>query len=205
MGGAMDLARSKRMDLRRPVNMEVHCELARGAFFKGRGLNLSTGGLFLRTREPVVIERDLNLKFRLPSNLNVIETTGVAVWSRFHCVTVHQEKPFHTSGIKFLGLAEPYRDLIQEYTFEMLCDEKTIRKQGIQQLMKDIRNLPPHLRLKAYSFLIKREEPHTVKGTLGMPTDDNEILEPEIQQQMKDIRNLPPHLRLKAYQSLIKK
>jgi hypothetical protein len=103
----------------------------------------------------------------MPNSLDIVQAPAVAVWGRFHYEGPHKEKPFHTAGIKFVDLSQHSKSLIQNYTLEMLCDDEIVRKQGILQLMNDIRNLDPELRLKAYRILTKKEKCTSPESTLG--------------------------------------
>jgi hypothetical protein len=164
----MDLNPSNRIGLRRPVNLEVHCALARGTTIKGRTLNLSVGGLFLRTRDSIALNEDMGLKFRLPDSLHIIEASGVALRCKSYTKNHHTGLRIHTAGVKFTQLNQSYREMIEDYTLNMLCHEEIIRHQGILQLMHDIHNLPPAVRLKAYHLLIERGRDSSPKSTLEL-------------------------------------
>jgi len=149
----MERSRGKRKGLRVPVSVEARCQIAEKAPFRGRIINLSTEGIFLRTSEPVEATARLTLEFLLPGTMNSVSVAGEVVWQRSY---EEQGEPFHVTGVKFLTLKEPYRGLIREYTLTRLYDDNLIRSGGILQVLEDIRNLPSMARLKAYHILIKK-------------------------------------------------
>ena len=149
-------AEAKKMKLTRvPVDFDVRCSQVNGTSLKGRALNLSTGGLFIITAEPLVLGERLSVEFLLPGSLTAIQLTGELVWCRSCSAGMGQDKPPHVAGIKFINLSERYGHLIQDYISEMLSSESLVGTRGILQVMDDIRRLPPKERLKAYHKLTK--------------------------------------------------
>ena len=148
-------ARSKRKGLRVPVDFQVRCE------YNGNGrptvmakaVNMSTGGIFITTSEPIQLRARLVLEFLIPATLNSIQVQGESVWSR-PCAS--QDRQLQGTGIKFVNLEEPYLSLIRDYALSKLYDDAFVKGEGIVQLLSDIRNLPPQWRLKAYNILIKK-------------------------------------------------
>ena len=90
----------------------------------------------------------------MPDTLNSIQVQGESVWSRPLEV---QQDLWQGTGIRFVGLAEPYLSLIRDYSLSRLYDEEFVHREGILQILSDIRNLPPLDRLKAYHILIRKE------------------------------------------------
>ena len=154
-----ETARSKRAGLRVPVDFKVRCE------YNGNGkptvmakaVNMSTGGLFITTSEPIELKAKLVLEFLMPATMNSIQVQGESVWS---CPCPSQEKQLQGTGIKFVNLKEPHLSLIQDYALSKLYDDRFVEGEGIVQLLSDIRNLPPQWRLKAYNILIKKGSKH---------------------------------------------
>ena len=148
-------ARSKRKGLRVPVDFQVRCEYGGNGrpTVMAKAVNMSTGGLFITTLEPIELKARLVLEFLMPATMNSIQVQGEAVWSR-PCAS--QEKQLQGTGIKFVNLKEPYLSLIQDYALSKLYDDAFVEGEGIVQLLSDIRNLPPQWRLKAYNILIKK-------------------------------------------------
>jgi Tfp pilus assembly protein PilZ len=154
-----DTARSKRAALRIPVDFDVKCELNGYPMVMGRAVNMSTGGIFITTAGPIGIQVQMNLEFLMPETLNSIQVQGESVWS---CPHKAHENLWQGTGIKFVGLAEPYLSLIRDYSLTKLYDEDFVRREGIIQILSDIRNLPPLYRLKAYHILIRKESKHNL-------------------------------------------
>ena len=153
--------RSKRAGLRIPVDFDVKCQVAGNPTFMGRAVNISTGGIFVKTVEPIEDEARIGLEFLLPETLSSIKVQGKSVWSRPSCI---EDKHWQGTGIRFENLGEPYLSLIREYSLAKLYDDNFVRTEGIVQVLNDVRNLPPSYRLKAYHILIK-------KGGKHLPSD----------------------------------
>jgi len=156
----IDRERSRRAGLRIPVDFDVRCELRGYPTVMGRAVNISTGGIFITTAEPIGVKVKLNLEFLVPDTLNSVQVQGESVWSR---PLEFQTDLSQGTGIRFFGLAEPYLSLIRDYSLGKLYDEDFVRREGILQILNDIRNLPPLYRLKAYHILIRKE------GNLDLP------------------------------------
>ena len=150
---SMDLGRSKRAGLRVPVDFDVKCQLSGHPVVMGRAVNLSTGGIFISTVEAIQVEARIVLEFLMPETMNSIQVQGESVWS---CPLVDREYLSQGTGIKFVGLPQTYLNLIQDYSLTKLYDDDFVQREGIIQIMSDIRNLPPMYRLKAYHILIKK-------------------------------------------------
>jgi len=118
-----------------------------------KAVNMSTGGLFITTSEPIELKARLVLEFLMPATLNSVQVQGESVWSR---PWSSQEKQLQGTGIKFVNLKEPHLGLILDYALSKLYDDAFVEGEGIVQLLSDIRNLPPQWRLKAYNILIKK-------------------------------------------------
>ena len=146
--------RSKRTGLRIPVDFDVRCELIGNPTVVGRAINMSTGGFFITTAEPIGAQVKMNLEFLMPDTLNSVQVQGESVWSRPHKATTSL---WQGTGIRFLGLAKPYLNMIRDYSLAKLYDEDFVRREGIVQILSDIRNLTPFYRLRAYHILIRKE------------------------------------------------
>ena len=153
-----DIGRSKRAGLRIPVDFDVKCELRGQQLVMGKAVNLSIGGIFVTTVEPIKVEEKMALEFLMPETMNSIKVQGESVWS---CPCVDREYLSQGTGIKFVSLAEPYLRLIQDYSLTKLYDDDFVRREGIIQILSDIRNLLPLDRLKAYHILIKKGSKET--------------------------------------------
>ena len=145
--------RSKRTGLRVPVDFDVRCEVSGSPTFMGKAVNISTGGIFVETVEPIEDEAQIGLEFILPETLSSIKVKGKSVWSRPSSI---MDKHWQGTGIKFENLGEPYLSLIRDYALAKLYDDNFVSEEGIVQVLNDVRNLPPSYRLKAYHILIKK-------------------------------------------------
>ena len=149
-----DAERSKRTGLRIPVDFDVKCELVGYPTVMAKAVNMSTGGIFITTTEPIGVQVRMNLEFLMPDTMNSIQVQGESVWSR---PLEAQQDLWQGTGIKFVGLPEPYLNLIRDYSLSRLYDDEFVRREGIIHILSDIRNLPPLDRLKAYHILIRKE------------------------------------------------
>ena len=136
------------------VDFDVRCELMGYPTVMGRTVNINTGGIFFTTAEPISAQVKMHLEFLMPETLNSIQVQGESVWSRPHKAKTNL---WQGTGIRFLGLAEPHLSMIRDYSLTKLYDEDFVRREGIIQILSDIRNLPPLYRLKAYHILIRKE------------------------------------------------
>ena len=150
-----ETARSKRAALRVPVDFQVKCEYSGNGKppVMARAVNMSTGGLFITTSEPIQPKVKLVLEFLMPATMNSIQVEGESVWS---CPYSSQEKHLQGTGIKFVNLEKSYFNLIRDYALSKLYDKEFVEGEGIVRVLNDIRNLPPEWRLKAYNILIKK-------------------------------------------------
>lgn len=109
-----------------PVDFNVRCGQASGTLLRGRALNLSTGGIFIITLEPVVLGERLSVEFLLPGNPTPINIIGETVWCRSYNDQIGRHKPPHVGGIKFIDVPEHYERLIQDYILEMLSSKSPV-------------------------------------------------------------------------------
>ncbi|MGD9208229.1 MAG: PilZ domain-containing protein, partial [Syntrophobacterales bacterium] len=114
-----ETARSKRTGLRVPVDFQVRCEYSGNGRppVMAKAVNMSTGGLFITTSEPIQPKVRLVLEFLMPATMNSIQVQGESVWS---CPCSSQEKQLQGTGIKFVNLDEPHFRLIRDYALSKL-------------------------------------------------------------------------------------
>jgi hypothetical protein len=156
----MEEDRGQRKVLRVPVNLDVRCDLADGSSLKAKIVNLGTGGIFIKSADPLSPGDSLTMEFLLPGTLNSIELVGEVMYSRVHEEKQGQDEDVHVAGIQFSDLKEPYYGMILDYTLKMLDNQELLRDGGILLVLDDLRNLPPEDRLKAYNILIKKGSGH---------------------------------------------
>ncbi|UCG14141.1 MAG: PilZ domain-containing protein [Deltaproteobacteria bacterium] len=155
----MEVCSGRRSSLRILVDLDARCNLAGGHTLEGKILNLSTGGLCLKSKDRILIRESLVVEFKLPGTRNSIRAVGDVVFCRFYYEGSHKDNPVHVARIKFTNLPPLCRSQIQAYTLKLLWEENLVRSQGIHQLMAGIRDLPTPERLRAYNILIKKEPP----------------------------------------------
>jgi len=109
-----------------PVDFNVRCGKANGTILKGRALNLSTGGIFITTSEPLVLGERLSVEFLLTGSLTPINIIGESVWCRSYKDEFGQNKPPHVAGMRFIDVPKRYGHLIQNYILEMLSNESPV-------------------------------------------------------------------------------
>lgn len=90
----------RRADPRAPVELEVHYRSAHD-FLTAYTVNISGGGIFIKTREPLPLNQVVHLRFTLPGIPRVFNLHGLVVWTN--------PQPSRSSfpsgmGIKFMNL-----------------------------------------------------------------------------------------------------
>ena len=93
---------------RAPVAFEVHYQ-TREAFLSAYSFNLSGGGLFLCTPEPLPVGERLRVRFTLPAGDNPFEATAQVAWLS----EARLDNPYPPGmGVQFLELPLEARDAI---------------------------------------------------------------------------------------------
>ncbi|HEX8952358.1 MAG TPA: TIGR02266 family protein, partial [Polyangia bacterium] len=93
---------------RLPISLEVAYRTA-GAFLVSYSINLSKGGIFLETSQPLEIGEQLTLKFDVPG-VGPLEVVGTVAWVR---TGSHDGLP-DGMGIQFDQLDQKYGEIIDE-------------------------------------------------------------------------------------------
>jgi uncharacterized protein (TIGR02266 family) len=106
----------RRADPRAEVALEIHFRTAQ-EFAAGYIRNISGGGIFVRTQQPLPLNRDVQLRFTLPGISHTFTVRGVVIWTNPH--------PSHSSfpsgmGIKFLNLDSEAEKLIAGFIKDKL-------------------------------------------------------------------------------------
>jgi type IV pilus assembly protein PilZ len=97
-------------DARYQVDIPVDYE-TRDLFLGSRVTNISRGGLFIRTDNPLPVQTEVSLSLHLPQDEGVIQARGRVVWNydvprnSFHVVS--------GMGIKFIDLSSDQRSRIE--------------------------------------------------------------------------------------------
>jgi len=116
-----------------PVDFDVRCGKTNGTLLRGRALNLSTGGIFIITAEPLILVERLSVEFLLPGSSNPIQLEGESVWSRSCSDGMGGDNPPHVAGIKFINVPERYRHILQDYILGMLSSESPVVTEGFSR------------------------------------------------------------------------
>lgn len=90
------VTRQKPSDPRAPVDVQVDYEKV----VSGRSVNLSRSGIFIRTPNPLPVNRTLTLGFSLPGIPEPFEAKGQVIWSNPKAGKTHPQG----MGVKFLDL-----------------------------------------------------------------------------------------------------
>lgn len=102
-----DLRRDERVPLKARVDYEL---LSEDAFLFEYTSNLSRGGIFLATRNPLPVGTQLSLRFSLPNGEGSIETAGQVAWVNEYKRGGKNLNP--GMGIEFVNLLDSDREAI---------------------------------------------------------------------------------------------
>jgi uncharacterized protein (TIGR02266 family) len=122
MPGEKYKGRDRRKHPRKELNIEIVYSSLEN-FFYDYAVNISLGGMFIKTDNPLQVGSRINLRFSLPGSKKIIETKGRVM----HTVsgksrTKHAQ---HGMGIQFQELSERDRDLIESLWKESLKERKS--------------------------------------------------------------------------------
>ena len=95
---------NRRQYPRVPASFLVNCHQADLTRVGGKALNLSAGGIAIKTNCLICVGEQLTVEFVEPKTLNVRKVRGQVVWRQFHGDSSEQEETLFTAGIKFLNL-----------------------------------------------------------------------------------------------------
>ncbi len=97
---------------RAEVQFEVRYRTAK-EFVSAYSRNISGGGIFVQTRQPLPLNQRVRLRFTLPGIVRPFETNGIVVWS--NPISGKSDVLPSGMGIKFLDLDPQSKNLILEY------------------------------------------------------------------------------------------
>jgi Tfp pilus assembly protein PilZ len=152
----MGTQKNSRKSLRAPLYIDVNFRLACGTLRRGKIINLSTGGVFIKVDELVGSKERITVRFSLPSISKPMQLKGQVVWSRSYLKHKPKFEVVNVMGVKFVSVREKYRQMIKDYILQAIHMDAKVRSHGISLVMGKIRKLPPADRLKAYDLLINR-------------------------------------------------
>jgi len=102
----------RRHDPRVEVDVEVHYRTAQ-EFLSAYTRNISGGGIYVRTQNPLTLNQSLRIRFTLPGINHKFECNGIVVWVN---PPSSQSALPAGMGIKLEDLDEESRRLLSEYT-----------------------------------------------------------------------------------------
>ena len=110
-------AEKQHRDPRVDVDLEVHYRTAQ-EFRAAYARNISGGGIFIRTQQPLPLDHELQIRFRLPGISRSLVVRGVVVWAN-----PYPSRSLYPSGmgIKFLNLDSEATQIIAEFVNEKLA------------------------------------------------------------------------------------
>ncbi len=73
------VARDRRKAVRAPLKVQVDCRDV-DVFVSSKIMNISKGGLYVKTRKPPPRDMPLQIEFRLPAGQEPVHATGSVVW-----------------------------------------------------------------------------------------------------------------------------
>ena len=100
----MQSRQNRRKYPRVPASFLVNCQQADLTRVGGKALNLSTGGIAIKTNCPIRVGEQLTVDFVERKTLNVHKEKGEVVWRQFHGDSSEQAEALFRAGIKFLNL-----------------------------------------------------------------------------------------------------
>lgn len=101
----------RRQDLRGEVAFELHFRSA-PEFLSAYSGNISGGGIFIRTQEPLPLNHAIRLRFTLPGVNHQFDCHGIVVWAN-----PSPKKSFLPAGmgVKFVDMDAEAKKLIDEF------------------------------------------------------------------------------------------
>jgi len=106
---------NRRKHQRIPVSFLINCLKVDLSRIGGKVINLSEGGIAIKTNCPISTGEQLTVEFVEPVSGNVHKIKGEVVWSQFHGDTIAQIGAMFTAGIKFLIFEGSFRTLVGEF------------------------------------------------------------------------------------------
>jgi type IV pilus assembly protein PilZ len=86
----------------RPRRLSIHLRIERStlpAFLDSEIMNLSKGGVFIRTDIPLPTGSEIDFDFTLPNSGRKIRASGVVVWTRKRTTKPMSSLPNHPAGM----------------------------------------------------------------------------------------------------------
>ena len=93
---------------RESASFLVNCQQADLTRVGGKALDLSPGGIVLKTNCPIRVGEQLTVEFVEPKSRNAHKVKGQVVWRQFHGDSSVPAEVLFTAGIKFLNLNDSF-------------------------------------------------------------------------------------------------
>jgi len=101
----------KRKNIRVETNIDILFKES-GAFIKSYMLNVSNGGLFLKTENPLQIDSLVTIRMKLPGDTENMEIQGCVVWSN----PKGKNNAFPSGmGIQFVKMSPEHKKKIEAF------------------------------------------------------------------------------------------
>ena len=102
------MGEEKRKNPRIETNIEIMFREA-GSFIKSYMINVSKGGVFIKTPSPLPIDSPVNLQMQMPDDNETMEIKGCVVWSN----PMGEKNSFPTGmGIQFVNMKPEHEEKI---------------------------------------------------------------------------------------------
>lgn len=112
----------RRKDTRLDVTIKVDYS-TKGMFVSNYVTNLSKGGVFIQTDDPLPIQSQINLTFTLPELNITIEAKGKVTWT--YDIKKGTSAIISGMGIKFTDLTAEHKALIEDYISKLSTQSGT--------------------------------------------------------------------------------
>jgi type IV pilus assembly protein PilZ len=113
----------RRKDSRFNVNIKVDYS-TQGMFVSNYVTNLSKGGVFIQTDDPLPLQSQINLTFTLPEFNIKIEAKGKVTWT--YDIKKGTSTIIPGMGIRFTDLTAKHKALIGDYISKLSTQSETV-------------------------------------------------------------------------------
>ncbi len=114
--------RDRRKDPRLDVNIKVDYS-TKGMFVSNYVTNLSRGGVFIQSDDPLPLQSQINLTLTLPELHVTIEAKGKVTWT--YDIKKGTSAIISGMGIKFTDLTAEHKALIEDYISKLSTQSGT--------------------------------------------------------------------------------
>lgn len=111
--------KNRRKDTRFNVQIQVDYQ-TKELFTSNYTMNISKGGLFIQTNDPLPISSEIHLELNLPQSEVTMEVTGRVVWTFGMVKGSSQIAP--GMGIKFINFSRENKKQLEDYIDNLSSD-----------------------------------------------------------------------------------